>query len=443
MEKTFWGPKGEYGPFTPQEDGWPHAGEVIRHYRRTLKMSAEELARQYGEATNTQVTARWILKMEQQNKVPTDFSRRRVLIKILNIPPILLGLASLESVTYHALPQVKAPSTLSSLSLDLEWYTKEARIFWQLHYAQTAQDALPGLLAYASNLLPIQQTAHGSLARHINELLNSYYRLAATIQRDRGNFEQAYTFANESVRFAKEMGNDFYALQVIAASQYTRGVVNLAWGAFGNQVKQGKIVLQREKIEAAFADFERALKFASPQMKGILYSEMARAKGLVSTSPTDVTIALRLIEQAEHFLDVDSSDDFHAQILLNGDMKGLDKRRLMLGRAKTFLAIRRPAKALDELLELEMFTGGTSHTRRRAWTHILYAQAAFNLEDYATATGEATNAFHACKEVHSTAHLARVNELYLALTTSPYKDNGAVKRLGRLLSTIYTQKNER
>ncbi len=31
-EMIFWGEKGEYGPFTVQEDGWPNAGEVIRHY---------------------------------------------------------------------------------------------------------------------------------------------------------------------------------------------------------------------------------------------------------------------------------------------------------------------------------------------------------------------------------------------------------------------------
>ena len=96
----FWGEKGEYGPFTAQEDGWPHAGEVIRHYRRKLKLGAEELARRYSAAIGEQVTARWILKMEQQNKVPADFTRRRALIKILNIPAILLGLASLEQVLF-------------------------------------------------------------------------------------------------------------------------------------------------------------------------------------------------------------------------------------------------------------------------------------------------------------------------------------------------------
>ena len=47
--KVFWGKQGEFGPFTCQGDGWPCAGEVIRHYRRLRQMSAETLARRYRE----------------------------------------------------------------------------------------------------------------------------------------------------------------------------------------------------------------------------------------------------------------------------------------------------------------------------------------------------------------------------------------------------------
>src|SRR5579883_3271943 len=102
--KVFWGEHGEYGPFTRQEDGWPHAGEVIREYRRLRNMSAETLAKRYGEAltrrfgsgAEAKITARWILKMEQKNQIPTDIVRRRILTTILDIPPFLLGLASLE-----------------------------------------------------------------------------------------------------------------------------------------------------------------------------------------------------------------------------------------------------------------------------------------------------------------------------------------------------------
>jgi tetratricopeptide (TPR) repeat protein len=269
----------------------------------------------------------------------------------------------------------------------------------------------------------------------VSELLNSYYRLAATVQRDNGNFEAAYVFANEGVRLAKAMGSDTYTLQIVAASQYTRGVVNFAWGVFGDNVKQGKTMLQSEKIKAALLDFDRALVHATPQLKGIIYSEMARAKALLSTSPIDVTISLKLIEQAEHFIDIDSHDNFYTQILLNGDLKGLDKRRLILGRAKTFLAIKRPEKTLEELDELEELDDGLSHTRRRAWTHILYAQASFDLGDYATTANEAISAFNDCKAAHSLTHLARVNELHAQLLNSPYRDATDVKRLGHLLST--------
>lgn len=439
--RIFWGEHGEYGPFTSQEDGWPNAGEVIRHYRRLRGMTAEELAQQYGAAIHLSITARWILKMEQQNKVPADISRRRVLATILEIPPLLLGPASLYTVTPpYPETQKHAPAVLTFTSFDLDWYRKEARVSWQLHYAQTAHDTLDDLLAHLEDLTRLHQTAQGSLQYHLSELMNSYYRLAATIQRDRGHFAEAYRCANEGVCLAKTMGDASYAAQIIAASQYTRGVVNFAWGAFGDRVREGRVMILREKIEAALADFERALKHASPQLKGIIYSEMARARALLSCSPTDVTIALKLMEQAESFLDTDGSDDFYTQILVSGDLKGLDKKRLILGRGRTFLAMGRPARALDEFAELEMLSASPTHTRRRGWTQILYAQAAFELGDYTTAVERAISACHDCLEVHSLPHLARVRELYLRLRTSPSKDHAEVKQLGKLLEEVFPHK---
>jgi hypothetical protein len=447
-EKVFWGEQGEFGPFARQKDGWPNAGEVIRDYRRINNMSAETLAQCYGEEVakyfengdGTKVTARWILKMEQKNQIPTDIIRRRILADILHIPPLLLGLASLEAITPRQTVHLKAPPVLAYNSLDLEWYDKEARMLWQLHYAQTAQDALTDLVAYINNLLPVQQHAKGNLGRRINELLNNYYRLAATVQRDRGNFEKAYIFANESVQAAKGMGTDPYALQITAASQYTRGVVNFAWGVFGDCVKHGYVHSDKEKVQAALFDFEQALKYASSQLKGIIYSEMARAKALIAQSPTDMTIALKLLEQAEQFLDTDNQNDFYAQILLNGDLKGLDKKRLILGRAKTFLAMKRPGKALDEFSDLEMLEG-SEHTRRRGWTQVLYAQAAFELGDFSSTTEKLLSAFSSCREAHSITHLARVKELQLQLLSSSYKNNTEVRRLGKLLEEVFPQKH--
>ncbi|GHO98712.1 hypothetical protein KSF_087600 [Reticulibacter mediterranei] len=440
-EMIFWGEQGAYGPFPMQADGWPHAGEVIRHYRRRKNMSAETLAQRYGQAIHTPITARWIFKMERQNKVPTDITRRRILAELLEIPACLLGLASLNIVLYRPPTATQTPPLLTYTHLDLERHQKDAQLFWKLHYAQTAHDVLPDLKEAISTLEVIQQTAKGDLRRQVSEILNSYYRLAATLERDRGNFEQAYLFANESVRCAKIvgtiMGNDPSARYLLAASHYTRGIVNLAWGAFGNHIKQGRVFLSQEKLDAALMDFERTLPQASPSLKGILYCEMARAKALSRSTPMDEMIALKLIEQAEPFVGVQSRDDFYTQVLLHGDVQGMDARRLHLGRAKIFLALQRPEKAIDELDDLEQLKPGVMHTRRRGWAHIFYAQAAFDQGDYHTATENALGAFCECQQVHATAHLGRVNALYNKLRLSPYSKHIEVKQLGKLLAQVF------
>lgn len=167
---------------------------------------------------------------------------------------------------------------------------------------------------------------------------------------------------------------------------------------------------------------------------------MARAKALIFRSPTDITIAFKLLEQAERFLDVDDKNDFYTQILVNGDLKGLDKKRLILGRAKTFLAMKRPEKALDEFSDLEMFYEGSGHTRRRGWTQMLSAQAAFELGDFSGAVEKALSALSSCREAHSLPHLARVKELHTRLLNSPYRTHVEVRRLGQLLDEVFPQK---
>ena len=91
-EKRYWGPNSEYGPLSTQADGWPNRGEVIRHYRKLAKMSAAQLGELYGIQVNGEpIKERWILKMEKENRVPQDESRRRILATILGIPPSPAG----------------------------------------------------------------------------------------------------------------------------------------------------------------------------------------------------------------------------------------------------------------------------------------------------------------------------------------------------------------
>jgi transcriptional regulator with XRE-family HTH domain len=89
-EQRYWWDS--YGPFDPDEHGYPNAGQVVRHYRLLKKWSPAQLGEAMGK------TARWVQAMEKENQVPEAISRRRALATILGIPPFLLGLAPIERV---------------------------------------------------------------------------------------------------------------------------------------------------------------------------------------------------------------------------------------------------------------------------------------------------------------------------------------------------------
>ena len=44
--------------------------------------------------------------MENENQVPEDINKRKLIARLLNIPPMLLGLAVLENVTLKPHPEV-------------------------------------------------------------------------------------------------------------------------------------------------------------------------------------------------------------------------------------------------------------------------------------------------------------------------------------------------
>ena len=117
---VYWGEGGEYGPYSVQEDGWPNAGEVMRAYRLKRGWSAAEVARRYSEALKSlskckkegtpvkPVSATWILNMENENRVPSDITRRRLLADLLQIPPILFGLGSFAQVLFKPKAETSA-----------------------------------------------------------------------------------------------------------------------------------------------------------------------------------------------------------------------------------------------------------------------------------------------------------------------------------------------
>ncbi len=458
---VYWGEGGEYGPFSVQEDGWPNAGEVMRAYRLKLGLSAAEVARRYSEALKSlskckkegapvkPVSATWILNMENENRVPTDITRRRLLADLLQIPPMLFGLGSFAQVLFKPKAETSAlpmgPTILKQdLSPDLPRYEREIRTFWLLNETSHAHDVLSDVLTAIKELEALEEQTSGDLQRHVRELLYSHYRLVGRVHRDLLDLPVAYRYANHAVRVTKNLGRK----DLIATSLFVRGFIRLVWGLHGEKAAFGMIEPNREKLVGALSDFEQALPLARPQLKGLLQLEMSRVQAVLRGSATDITIALRTMDLAGNLVDCEErSADPYTNILLDARVKGLDEEEYLLGRAITFNAVGRSGKALEEFDALERLgegrRRGKDQTRHYAWLEIVQAQAYLGTKEYYVATDKATKAFLVLRDIDSLDNIAIIQVIYNDLVKSPYQGHEEVKELGNMLTRYYQSRRRK
>lgn len=444
--RIFWGAQGEYGPFAIQDDGWPNAGEVIRHYRRKCGMSAAELAQRYREdlakhdrhATRTPITARWILKMEQKNQVPADLTRRRILANILNIPLQLLGLASLDMVTHSpsadALVQHGTASLKKQTSfVDLTTYEQFIRIRWLLSY--TGEETLEEVVKNIRELEYCESQSSGDFQKQVWNTLNSHYQLASDIHRHRGNFSAAWKQANNAVRVTRLIGlND-----LLAAALYRRGYISLEWSIYGNQVSLGIMNDQPERklLDASIADFEEAFPHARAQLKGAIWLELSRAQANLQKN----SLSRNLIVLAEDMVDAGNSTiDPLEQILLEGALSGLNEGMYLLGKAASLIAVGRTTTAIEVLDDLDELKNGKgiarNQVRRLAYADALRAEASLGTKDYVTSAIRAANALQIFQDIHTIERIAWINKIYQILLKR-YGHHPEVKRLGMMLAAYY------
>ena len=458
---VYWGKGGEYGPYSVQEDGWPNAGEVMRAYRLKLGLSAEEVARRYSEALKRlsehkhvgtpvkPVSTTWILNMENENRVPTDITRRRLLADLLQVPPILFGLGSFEQALFKPKAETSAlpmgPTILKqNLSPDLPRYEREIRAFWLLNETSHAHGVLRDILAAIKELEGLEEQTSGDLQRHVRELLYSHYRLASRVTRDVLELPAAYAYANHAVRVTKSLGRK----DLIAAALYARGFVRLTRGIFGEKAAIGMIEPNREKLTEALSDFEQALPLARPQLKGLLLLEVSRVQGLLRGSATDITKALSTMEMVGKLIGSErGNEDPYTRILLDGVVKGLSEEEYLLGSAITFNAVGRPDKALEVFEDLEDLDErkrrGKDHTRHHAWVEIVQAQAYLGTKQYNVATVNAARAFLVLRDIDSVGHIANIRAIYNDLLKSPYCGHKEVKELGEMLTDYYQSRGRK
>ncbi len=450
---SYWGEGGIYGPFEVQTEGewtgWPHAGQVMRYFRKKAKLSAKAFGILYGREVNedgSAVSERWMLEMELENKIPVDITKRKTIARLLKIPPILFGLATLEEVTLelrpHMLPIVAGQTHLQRVAVDTTKYQNNVHTIWQLHETSSAGSAFSQLYSDIQDLESLESQTQGDLRYHVQEMLLSDLILATHVVRDQRQFGEAYHYANEAVRVAKSTEDS----DLIATALFTRGWTRLEWGMFGT-IEQGMFQVQQDKIKGAIHDFQEALDLfpaqnnkerMHPQLLGVLTMEMSRAQAILAVAKSEnispsILIAL---DNVADTVDKQQIDDPYTRVLMRGSRTSWHESSYLNIRATVFNVAGLPGKALKELKTIEQLTAGIysrDETRRFVWRDIQMANVYMGLGELGTATMYAKQALLACQDINSVTNIAIITDIYGRLLHSSHKASSEVKEMGDIL----------
>jgi tetratricopeptide (TPR) repeat protein len=397
-----------YGPFDPDpnDSSFPNAGQVVRYYRLLKKWSPAQL----GEALDK--SARWVQAMEHDNTVPESISRRRALAIMLGIPPVLLGLASIENVA--TIPEPKnATRAARKPSIDiatLGQYNEILHLYWELDYTSTAQESIEDIERWIQHLRRIAPDARGN-QQPVIELMCRYHQLANWIARDQRDYATAFTHANRAVKLALSVGNS----ELIAAALFRRGRTSLEQG----------------NINAATTDLDTALPYAQrarPQLKGLVLLAAGHAHAhAIEKASTDIIQTRTLIEHASRIVRRGNLEEDESFVKLNTGRYHLDK-------AGALIALGQSEDALDEL-DLADKGVGPDQTRRHAYINVLRAQAYTSMGEFEIATSVAEDALGVSKAINSVINIARIEEIYKEISYSKYGGSPQVGRLKLLLAS--------
>jgi transcriptional regulator with XRE-family HTH domain len=220
-----------YGHFEPGEDGFPHVGQVIRHYRKRCGMSIEDLAGKLG------ISVSRAYELEEIAALPKSLTRREALARILGIPALLLKLSSPES-GYSLIASLDHmhPHTMQA-------YTDVLDLAWEAFYTSSAQRSARTVMYWQQHLLAAIDGARGISRDELKALYCRFLQLGSVIARDRRDHGEALREGSAAVELAFDLTN----AELIAASLYRRA----------------KIYVDRHEYDMAVKDAEAALPYAA------------------------------------------------------------------------------------------------------------------------------------------------------------------------------------
>jgi transcriptional regulator with XRE-family HTH domain len=410
-EKRYWVDRDGniYGPFSVQDDGFPCAGEVMQLYRKQMGLSVNDFAQAL------KVSPRRVQVMEKDNKVPDSMERRRFIAKTLQIPPILLGLASVDAFLRPAEAlETKGASITSSTRLVVDQkaitqYQTQLGWFWSLHYTSSANSVLNEVQANILQIQALLMYTNGKEQKQLVEQLCGFYELASRVESDRNNSGGALIYLDKAVELAEPLRNT----ELYGRLLYKRGLV----------------LYEARRFPEALVDLEKANQLV-PHLTNPLAGSILLELGLVKSylaqpgSLTDRSIALSYFDRAEKYTRLSQTD--------GGMGIRYDGGRYLTAKGEGMLILRRFGDA-EETLDLAQENTSPDLTRRQLFIDLqrvkLYTQA----REYATATALAREAVGKARAVGSLYSVKSLQEITAPLFQSNYGKSDEAEELLQLI----------
>jgi transcriptional regulator with XRE-family HTH domain len=255
-----------YGYFAPGESNFPHLGQVIRHYRKMSGLGKEEFATVLG------CTKRYVEMLESDRNVmmPELLSRRILLAKALQIPPILLGLSSLAlsneldgTDLLHEFLEADATAD----SRRMAFYEGMLALSWEFYYTSSIQRAAKNIDICFEMLNDEAKEAKGVQCDQFDAMRCRFYRLSALVARERMEIDNALDQINEAISIASRLKNT----ELLASSL----------------VGRIRIYFYKQLYEQALQDAETACSYADADLlrdplKGKCYQMAGEAQAYLA-----------------------------------------------------------------------------------------------------------------------------------------------------------------
>jgi tetratricopeptide (TPR) repeat protein len=409
-------------------DGKIDEGKLIRYYRKKVRgwKNAQILVDLYNELLGENVSARWLQRMEQQNKVPVDQKRRWILATLLSIPPAYLGLSALQPIIQlqdkiQIIPATKYPH------VDIEEYGTRLKVLWRSNQANAKDpEIIPEVVARIYTLQDVLLYGKKEQRDQIAVLLCKYLLLCGNIHRYQGYFSTACAYFKHALTLAKE--KDYYEL--FTEARYLRGFTFFnkwtLWQDAGDRADLVSALRDMNAAQELIASARKRNRFISQSLRSAILADGGRTQAYLAQDNQDRLRAINQIDQGGRIVSASGFQNHEDFLRIDEDWYYIDK-------AEAFIACGWPKAALNELENVQR--GDAALHQRYLYTYILEGEANIARGWIEVGIAYLEDALQCLNETTSRRHLNHIARTYNQLSSDEKSCNSPdVARLGvRLL----------